>query len=110
MPTYADFTLGIYEDGNITMGLQPPGPIGGKSIEFAMMKRPGGSGIVLKSCASGFVNVSGINILNSGTGIISINLFQSEISGQEAGNYFYQIRETTSGHRTVISEGFRRAT
>ena len=106
MPTIQDFVLS-YENGNITLGLNPPVPIGGMTLQFSMYKRYGTISLVTKSMSSGYYNVSGMNVLNSGQGILQIQLNPQEVSGFDQGAYFYQVKRTDSGSATIMAEGYR---
>lgn len=110
MPVNADFQLYKYEDGTLVVALENPEPIGGWSVRFQLCKRQadlgGVSGLVLKSMAAGFYGVSGMTIVNSGAGELSVALYSQDFSGLDAGNYPYQIARTDSGQRTILTEGY----
>lgn len=108
MPVLIDFTLARSAKGTITMSVDPPTAIGGWTLQFQMTKRPGStSGLVTKSMASGYYNVSGMNITNSGQGVMSINFFPGEVSGMDLGIYAYQIQRLDSGFQTNLTAGWR---
>lgn len=108
MPVYTDLQMVKFEDGTFVVSLAPPAPIGGFSLRWQIMKRFGStSGLVVKSAASGYGNnVSGINVTNSGAGVMQITLNSSDTSGLDYGNYVHALERLDSGSRTVISEGF----
>lgn len=103
-----DFSLAPNEDGTIQVNLQPPTPIGGWSLRFDMWKRFGSdTPIISKFAASGFNGVSGITIVDSGQGVLQVQLFNPEMSGQDFGAYAYRIARTSSGFVTNTTEGYR---
>ena len=107
MPVYSDFSFNQFADGTISVSLAPAANIGNQNIRFQAFKRFGGiSGLITKSCNSGFNNVSGINITSSGEGRFNISLRGADTSGLQLGNYAYAIERLDSGSRTVISEGY----
>lgn len=106
MPVEIDFRLSKFEDITITIPLAPPTPIGGWEVKLSVAHRFGGSGLIQKSMASGRYNVSGMNIVNSGAGIMSAKFYTSDTSGLAYGNYAYQCERLDSGSRTVLTQGF----
>jgi len=107
MPTPADWQLARYEDGFLTIGLQPPVPIGGWEIQLTVKKRFGGTTpLIVKSLTSGYMNVSGLTILNSGNGTIRAQINSPDTSGLAYGNYAYTVDRLTSGSSTCLSEGY----
>lgn len=107
MPIYSDFPLARYEDGVLTIVLTPPEPIGGKTIEFVVAHRFGGDPFVTKSVASGYNAVSGIEVTDSGAGVMSIPLFGTvDLSGQPAKNYAWECLRVDSGYRTIYAQGY----
>lgn len=107
MPVVIDFTIGQGEDANITIAMAPPQAIGGWSIAFDTYLRFGGSsGLIHKTCASGFNGVSGITVLNSGVGIFRVAIRAADISGWESRNYAYQATRTNSGSVSILTQGF----
>lgn len=110
MPILQDFTLGVNEDGTLSIPMVPATPIGGWTIQYNMMKYFGGvSGIATKYLSSGFNGASGITVTNSGQGIFNVSLFASDTSGLQFGSYAYTITRTDSGSHTNICEGWRLA-
>lgn len=106
MPVIVDFSIARYEDAIINMSIVPPTPIGGWSIQFDMMHRFGGEGFTVKSMASGMYGVSGMNIVNSGQGVMQIRMNAVNTSGRDYGEYAFAITRTDSGFRTVLTEGY----
>lgn len=113
MPVQTDFSLGSFEDGSLTVGLAPAANISGWSLQFSLWKRQQSvsgsvSGLITKSAASGFNNVSGINVTNGPEGRFVVSLGRFDVSGGLAtGAYYYKVERRDSGNATVISEGFR---
>jgi len=107
MPVTSDFRLDLSSDGVVTLQLAPPNAIGGWSLQFILSKAFGGTAQVTKSMASGYYNVSGMNIVNSGQGILSITFHPAEVSGLDQGNYAYQISRLDSGYQSDLADGFR---
>lgn len=104
---YTDFSWIKYDDGVLTIALTPPAPIGGWDLRFSLTKRFGGESLlVTKSCASGYNNVSGINIVNSGQGIFNVALSSVDTSGLQPGLYASRCERMNSGARTTLSEGY----
>ena len=107
MSILIDFSLAVREDATITFSLTPPAPIGGQNLQFQVMHRFGGvSGIITKTVASGFNNVSGINVTNSGQGIMNISINSADTSGMQSIPRAYNITRLDSGSRTVYTEGY----
>ncbi len=107
MAVLSNFSLGRYEDGVLTIGLTPEVPIGGWSIEFTVTKRFGGvTDLVTRSMAPGFQGVSGMTTVNSGQGVMSIQIHSTDMSGQEYGNYAFLTKRLDSGSMTNLTEGF----
>ena len=103
----ADFSFSKFEDGTLTVTLVPPVPLGGQSIEFNLTKRFGSdSALLTKSLASGFNNVSGLNLINSGAGIFTTKFDSVDTSGLAFGNYAGTFKRTNSGSVTILSEGY----
>ncbi len=108
MAKQMNYALALYADGVLTIELEPPIAIGGWSIQYFETHRPGNlSGQVIKSMTSGFYAVSGMNIVNSGQGIFSMNVYATDTSGRCPGNYAFQFRRTDSGLHKVLVEGYR---
>lgn len=108
MPILFDMPLVKFEDGILTVALNPPTAIGGWDIEFRVQKRFGqSSGLIIKQAMSGYITgQSGITFVNSGNGTIDINVNQPDTSGLEFGNYAASVRRMNSGSRSVLSQGF----
>lgn len=106
MPLQADYTLARYEDGILSLSLKTPSAIGGMSVEFTVMNRYGGEPFIRNSMASGFIGVSGINITNSGNGVMATAIYDAQMSGKPYQNYASQWRRLDSGYMKVISEGY----
>lgn len=108
MPLQTNFHLARYADGVLTINLAPPTAIGGWGIQFQMTRYFGSDDILIeKSVASGFNNLSGINITNSGAGVFNVNFSQVESSGLDPGNYAYQILRVDSGLHNILCQGYR---
>jgi len=103
-----DFLLNKFEDGQFVVQMSPPNPIGGWTLQWTMMRRFGGiSGLIVKSCASGYgTNQSGISVLNSGNGQLQINIYSPDTSGLNFGVYAQNLVRLDSGFNTVLLEGF----
>lgn len=102
-----DFSWVKFDDGSLAVSMTPPQPVGGWDIQFRVTKRFGGeSGLIVKSCASGFAGVSGITIAASGEGDFTIRLNSLDTSGLSYGNYAYQTMRRNSGAFQVINEGY----
>lgn len=113
MPVQADFSLGSLEDGSLTVGLIPAANVSGWTLQFSLWRRQQAvsgsvSGLITKSAASGFNNVSGINVTNGPGGVFVVNLGRFDVSGGLApGAYSYKVERMDSGNATIISEGYR---
>lgn len=107
MATRSDFSFFQTQRGTLRIILNPPQPIGGWNIEWYLGKRAGGlSGTVHKYVNSGYNNVSGINLQNSGQGIFDISIDSVDTSGRDPGNYYYRAIRLGSGLQTQISYGY----
>jgi len=107
MPVQADVYLAKFEDGVLTVDMNPPVNVGGWSARFLVQKRFGGlSGLIRKDVASGYGGgQSGITVVNSGQGSFNIALNGRDTSGMDLGVYSYAFERLDSGNRTVLSEG-----
>ncbi len=107
MPINQDFQISRGEDLIIEISLTPPQPIGGYGIRFQSTRRFGGNyPLITKSMASGFYNVSGMNILNSGNGSMNVVLKGPDTSGLDFGNYSYTVARTDSGFYSEYLVGY----
>ena len=94
-------------DATVTVAIDPPVLISGFALQFQVMHRFGGiSGLINKYAASGFNNVSGINVTNAANGQFTVSIGATDTSGLDYGNFAYRALRTTSGSQTVLSEGF----
>lgn len=103
-----DFTFIKGNDAILVIEMQPPEPIGGWSIQFLVQKRLGtnASGLVTKSIASGLAaNASGIEITNSGAGVMQVAINAGDTSGWNPGNYQYKVQRMDSGSVTDLAKG-----
>lgn len=107
MPVFSDFALGRLENGSLTISMSPPTGISGWSLQYIQTRRLGGTAIVSKFAASGYNNVSGINVTDGARGVLSVALTPGEMSGFTDGTYSYQVLRINSGLQTVISTGYR---
>jgi hypothetical protein len=108
--TITDFTLRSSEDGTLIIAAAPPMPIGGLSFQFTQSRRAGGIPAITLSMASGYYgSVSGMDLIDSGNGVMSVSLWAYLSSGmdQVAGAWFYRVQRTDSGNVTAVSEGYR---
>lgn len=107
MATLQDFSIDRGEDATIRIVMTPPTAIGGWEIRFLLTKRFGNvSGIFQKSVASGYNNVSGINIINSGQGIFDVSINTGNTSGLNYSNFTYTSKRLNSGYVTTLCEGY----
>lgn len=107
MPVLADFSFAKYQDGTLTISLSPPTAIGGWNIVYNQYKRFGSNTpIFTYSVASGFNGASGITVINSGQGIITMRIREENTSGLPYGNYAGMCERMDSGYRTTLSEGY----
>lgn len=107
MPIQVDAPFVRFDDGLLIVSLQPPTPIGGQNYQFECMGRFGGaSGRIIKSMASGRYNVSGMNIVDSGQGRMSVTIDSVNTSGFQYGNYAFTIQRLDSGNRSTVTEGY----
>ncbi len=107
MAVIVDFPIDRYEDGVLYINLTPPIAIGGQAIVFQVAKRFGSSTpFITRSMSSGYYNVSGAGIVDSGNGQLSVQVNASDFSGQSFGNYAYQLHRADSGFATDLTQGF----
>lgn len=102
-----DFSMAPREDGTLAVSMTPPVGISGWSLQFLLQKNFGGiSGLIVKSAASGFNNVSGINILDGVQGQFNVKINSVDTSGFSSQNYAYTIARLDSGFVTTLVEGY----
>ncbi len=108
MAVIVDFSIAKSQDTDLVITLAPPAAIGGLDFLHLVFKRAGGegSGLLSKSMASGFHGVSGMEIQNSGQGIMRITYNAVDTSGWETGNYWHQTFLTSSGEMTPVANGY----
>lgn len=107
MPDFSTFKLSKYTDGTITIGIDPPTAIGGWDLRFKMTKEFNGvSGLVNKYVSSGLNAASGMSIVSSGDGVISIDINKADTSGLDYGNYAFVVDRYSSGFSTIVSNGY----
>ena len=107
MAVQTDFSISQGSDGTLTISLSPPLPIGGWTLQTQVVKYFGASsGLLTYSMASGYYNVSGMNITNSGQGVFRTSIRSVDMSGIDCGAYSYRVRRLDSGSVTTLSEGY----
>ena len=107
MPIQTDIPWTKFEEGNLNVEVVPAVNISGWNIRLTTSKRFGGSsGLIVKSCASGYNDVSGINVTNGVGGKFSVRLYTSNTSGLDYGCFATVIERLDSGSRSTITEGF----
>ena len=110
MPVQNSFPVTYGTDFNLVFNLTPAVAIGGWAIQFTAWRHFNGtSGVVQKYANSGYSNVSGITVTNSGQGIVTVNFRQIGVidaSGVGYSNLAYQLYRPTSGNWTVLAEGW----
>lgn len=106
MTIQANFTISQYADGVITLDMTPTVDITGWDIRFYVMKRFGGTPLFTRSVASGYNNVSGINITDYEVGRMDITINAEDMSGKCWGNYAYKCDRRNSGQVTPLAQGF----
>lgn len=113
MPLSIDFGLDRFEDGVVTVTMTPALNISGETLQFTLRKRHQNvsgstSGLIVKSAASGFNNVSGVNVTDGINGRFNVALFRTDLSGEwDPGNYAFTVERLTSGSQRTLVEGFR---
>lgn len=99
-----DTTLSVKLSGTSAFSGQN---ISGQGFEFVVSHRLGNvSGFFTKSAASGYNNVSGINVLHTSGKTFDVSINAADTSGLCPGNHAYATGRTDSGSRTVLQEGF----
>lgn len=107
MPVEQDFPINRYVDQTIVIDISPPMPIGGLDIRMTVADRFGSTTPrFVKSMASGFYGVSGLNIVNSGAGLLSANIRSVDTSGLDWGNYAFEVKRWDSGAVTDLTQGY----
>jgi hypothetical protein len=107
MPTISNFTWTRFDDGSLVINLDPPTAIGGQNLAFTLGRYFGGAmDTIVKTAASGFNGVSGLTVVNSGQGQMSVALTALDTSGLDFGNWAYRVARTTSGQVVAFTEGF----
>lgn len=110
MPLQQDFDLARYEDGVLTVTLTPPTALSNETLVFnAAINFLCTSGLITKSCASGFLGgQSGITIVDPTHGVMNIQINSSDTSGLDCGPLAYTVERQTSGKNKVLVEGYLR--
>lgn len=106
---FQNFTWIKQDDGTLSITLVPPQAIGGRRVGFVITKRFGSEDYLIQKWAnSGFSNVSGIQITDSGAGKFSVSLTGADTSGStfDYGNYASKSFVETSGRRVTATEGY----
>ncbi len=106
MSVYADTAVVKYEDGTFVFQLSPPTSVRYWDIRFRMSRRAGGSDIILKSCASGYNNVSGINVTDFTDGVMNTSIYSVNTSGLDESAYYYTLGHYNSGVVTLLARGY----
>lgn len=109
MPIISDWPQPLDDDGNLTIGIIPPIPIGGMSLLFLLGTRFGdldSNPLITFSVASGYSGASGLTITNSGKGTLQASFSMARKSGWDEGAYAYRLRRADSGYSTTLVEGF----
>ena len=107
------FSLPALADGTLTIGLQPAVNISGWTLQCTTWKNQqtisgSVSGLITKSAASGFNNVSGINVTNGAGGVLNVNFNRFDVSGGlEVGTYYFLLERLDSGNATPLANGLR---
>ncbi len=113
MPVQTNFKLERHADGDLTVSLAPQANISGWTLQTTMWKNYQNvsgsvSGLITKSCASGFNNVSGINVTNGIQGTFMVHFNRFDVSGNlDSGAYYFKAERMDSGNASVIAEGYR---
>ncbi len=112
MPVITDYSIGVNEDGLLTVSLSPPTPIADWTIRYMEQKRDGGiSGFNFKYYgpdAGG--GVSGITLVDAGQGTFNVQLNAVDSSGMDPANYVWSAERMDSGFRTTVACGTKSLT
>lgn len=103
-----DFTIPQGQDVTLQVTLNTPTNISGWEIQSDIMYRLGSpQPIYTAFCASGFNNVSGINVIDGVNGKFLVPLFYSVISGVQLGTgvLTHRSRRVDSGAATDLDGG-----
>lgn len=107
MPIITNIPQVKFDDGFFNVALVPAQNISGWTIEMKTTKRFGGSsGLIVKSCASGYNNVSGIQVVNGAQGKFKVAITSLDTSGLEYGNYATEINRLDSGSHVALTQGY----
>ena len=107
MPVIADFSIARNQDFTLPINLEPATNVSGWAVQFLAQNHFGGvSGYMLKSAASGFNNVSGVNCVDGVQGRFTVKVFAQETSGLAFGNIAYSFNRMDSGFHTPLVLGF----
>lgn len=108
MASEISFTFARYQDGVLSIDMQPPTSVSGWTTELYLTRRKGGTDkIFSKFCASGFAaGQSGITLANGQIGIFNVAINSVDTSGLDFGNYHATFERLDSGYRTILAEGY----
>lgn len=112
MPSIVEFGSFVAgTDFTVTVGLAPPTGTSGQTWQFQLGTRFGwSSGLVTKSCASGYNNVSGVNLIDGINGTFNVALNAVDTSGFDPLNYACNFRRLDSGSVGTALEGYLQIT
>jgi hypothetical protein len=107
MPIIVDWSRVHFDDGTVTIGIQPPVNLSGMGLRFNLMKRfEGISGIYQAFAGSGFNNVSGINVTDAIDSYFQVFVPGIVLSGLNPIPLAYNVVRTDSGFHTELDAGY----
>lgn len=106
MPIHIDFTVYRRNDVTLAVTMTPATNISGWGISWTFQKYPeSASGYTTKYCASGYNNVSGINVTDGENGRFNITLPSVNTSGLDPRLYYQVSERFDSGYITTLMDG-----
>lgn len=103
---FTTYTLSRGTTATVTVHLAGAN-VSGWTIEHAVYERAGaGSGLIRKSVASGFNNVSGANVTDADCGKTILSFTPADTSGLNYGAYYFETRRLDSGYETELNHGY----
>lgn len=106
MPTHVDFSVYRRDDAYLAVSMVPATNISGWTLSWGFQKyAESASGYVTQYAASGYNNVSGINVTNGTDGRFTVTLPSVNTSGLDPRLYYHRADRLDSGNVQLLMDG-----